>query len=225
MSLGSFSGFPAFRLADGVATLAGSRWRTRGGNVMVRIGLVERMAALAVRFLALPLAVFHAAQCKAAQVVSALLGDDLRQRKALRGPLCHGIKLQARFLREFGNRIGRAVPGDSERNSTVSLLLLAATPFAILRRVIAVVVDSVQRVSIWARPHVSNEIGKTVLPSIANSNSSAAVITPLRIIRLSAAIQHPLPNIVKRRDFLKRHSGSPAVNDSRIICHSMVKER
>lgn len=75
-------------------------------------------------------------------------------------------------------------------------LLFLGRPATICRFVVAVVVDTIDRCALWARPHVREEIGERLSPSIANSDTSASIIFIPRSFWVMAAFLRRLPGIV-----------------------------
>src|SRR6266851_3463874 len=76
--------------------------------------------------------------------------------------------------------------------ATVAPLYRSVRPTAILRRIVTVIVDAVQRHSGWTFSHVRQEILKArrAKPSFANDDSSAAIILEPNEIWIVAARQH-----------------------------------
>ena len=77
-------------------------------------------------------------------------------------------------------------------------LLRACCPSAIRRLVRTVIVDTVQSHSGWAWTHVAEERGKVIAPSVADVNTSTAVIWVSRIGRFMASALHHAPSVVFR---------------------------
>jgi hypothetical protein len=70
-------------------------------------------------------------------------------------------------------------------------------PSAILRRVIAVVVDAIQRSACWALAHVQQEVLERVEPSVANADAPASVVSVLWARLQVAANLHARPRTVR----------------------------
>lgn len=75
-------------------------------------------------------------------------------------------------------------------------LLFRCGPSAILRRVVAVVVDSIQRSVGWTRAHVAIEGFERSAPAGANRDSSASVGLELMKVRVLAALDHAFPTVI-----------------------------
>ena len=80
----------------------------------------------------------------------------------------------------------------------VVLLLLYRCPPAIFRRVVAIVVDAVNRV-IGGRffAHIRKKVRKGIYPFITDSNTPASVIMKTFVIFVATAVFHAHPNRVK----------------------------
>lgn len=69
----------------------------------------------------------------------------------------------------------------------VPILFFPAGPATISLLIVAVIVDTVEAVSIWDRPHITKECWKAVLPLRAHGDSPASIVRILWIIRSEAA--------------------------------------
>ena len=74
-------------------------------------------------------------------------------------------------------------------------LFFAGDPSAIVRFVIAVVVDAIERKAGWPFPHISEEVAK-IQPSFANRNAAAPVIGVVPMIWVIAPLDHGFPGLV-----------------------------
>jgi hypothetical protein len=86
--------------------------------------------------------------------------------------------------------------------SLVSVLLLAGCPSAILRHVIAIVVDAVQAMSMfrcWSQSHVSKERLKALAPFLANLDTSTTIAKKHGIVDIGATLEHVCPGIILGR--------------------------
>lgn len=84
------------------------------------------------------------------------------------------------------------LPSDVVRS--VLRLLFARGPSAILRAVMTIVVNAIQRLAI-ARPHVGEEVLKG-LPTLADLDTTPAVAREVRGRRVGAPVAHSLPDPV-----------------------------
>src|SRR5215469_7640127 len=79
----------------------------------------------------------------------------------------------------------------------IARLLPGGRPTAVLGRVIAVVVDAVERVgSRGARAHVGEERHEVVAPALAYLDAAAAVAREIRAVRPATAADHAVPDLV-----------------------------
>src|SRR3990167_6938302 len=85
-----------------------------------------------------------------------------------------------------------SLPGDSRRSvASVERLFLTSGPAAITRSVRTVVVDALNGVlRSGAHPHIGEEVGKGQAPSVANGDTSASVVSPLRRVGIEASCFH-----------------------------------
>lgn len=80
-----------------------------------------------------------------------------------------------KFSRPLGNSAGFAFVGNGFISSLVVRLFMLASPPAIIRAVVSVVINSIQRISVRARPHILIESFKRRKPGFADSNSTPTV--------------------------------------------------
>lgn len=138
---------------------------------------------------------------QAAKVTAICWGKNFLQGQAL---LCAGndrVRFKTGLVGKFNGHVPRAVNLHPTIDTLVALLLLMCCPAAILRRVGAVIVDSVQRISVWARPHIGNEGAKTnpalLPPTVTNVDAASAVIGIGNIVRFVATPNHAEPQTVE----------------------------
>lgn len=108
------------------------------------------------------------------------MGDRVGKNSCDRGP--------------FRKAFGLAVVLNRNVISFVSCLLCSCCPAAIAGFVALVVVNAVQRVPNWACPHIRKERLKRFFPFIADSYSSAAIISPCLIVLVAATTMCPSPS-------------------------------
>jgi len=86
----------------------------------------------------------------------------------------------------------------------VYALLMVGRPAAIVGRVVAIVVNAIQRHPFWSFTHIGEEVTKTVqpLPSLADLNAASAIRLPELVFGVRASRSHPAPCL--------KHSGTPA---------------
>lgn len=84
--------------------------------------------------------------------------------------------------------------GPAARRAAIACLLLLRGPSTVAGLVMPVRVDAIQAVSsAGATPHVLEEGLVGVQPALADSNASAAVVGPLRCLRIRTTIAHVSP--------------------------------
>lgn len=138
-------------------------------------------------------------------------------------PLSYSFKDRICFLfgnfRKFNGSIACPVYFHKNCISLVSLLCFIVSPSAIRWLVAPVGVYPVYRVPFWPSAHIVTKSLKCSgfsfperPPSIANANSTTAVIMVLRIIGIIASVVHRRPYGVKRRRDETRHGTSPLFN-------------
>ena len=102
----------------------------------------------------------------------------------------NGVGLYAKLFSPFVDVLGSSVKVQKGALATIADLRLGRGPAAILRAVVAIVVNAVNRIAlIRSRPHILVESRKVALPSFADLNPSAAV---LRIPVIIGVIAPPL---------------------------------
>jgi hypothetical protein len=79
----------------------------------------------------------------------------------------------------------------------VFVLLRICDPFAIGGFVTSIIVDAIERQARWAITHVGKEVFKCE-PTLANTNSSSAVIKKIRVLRIAASLKHRFPAVISR---------------------------
>lgn len=146
------------------------------------------------------------AQSKPGNVSQIFFSDNLVIRKTPSGSIYNGVRFDACKSSQIHRPVSRASNIDVTRYPTVSLLVGARGPAAIFRKITAVVIYAIQRVTVRSRPHVVNKSHKIRLPAVANKNSACSVIFPRAAVWISAPIFHRHPNAVKWVRVLKRHN-------------------
>lgn len=119
-------------------------------------------------------------------------------RPASRVPLVQGNVAEAELLGPLRQAFPLAVRPDEYRPPLVSVLLLRRRPAAILRRVVAIAVQPVQRVARRPLAHVGKEVLKGS-PAVADADSTPAISRVAIAPRPRAAINHRSPRRPSRR--------------------------
>lgn len=97
------------------------------------------------------------------------------------------------------------------RVALIIVLLLCRGPTAIVRAIVAIYVNSVERFSFGLKSHIFEEILES-FPTLADSNSSAAIIRPRVLSRIFTSCTHRSVGFVKR---VMRHTVSDSPSASK----------
>lgn len=123
--------------------------------------------------------------------------EDLFERPAHVDTSTNRRLVDARSAAPFGNRMGRAAVCDVPIRSHVVHVLLPGDPSDVTGFVVSVIVDPVDlRFGIRPAANVGDEGCERVRPLVADFNSSAAVVVPLRMVGIRAASSHGVPDFV-----------------------------
>lgn len=159
---------------------------------------------------------------KTRQVSDRFGREDLIERQAASGAGYNCVCFYSCFFSKFYGAIFHALNFDKNGAPLVSLLCSPVGPPAIFRAISLAVVDTVNRIPVRARTHVFNERAER-RPSFADRDASPAVIFPLLVSWIEAAVTHASPHIVKRMRVFKRHFLLPF--DKEDDAHSAAKPR
>lgn len=111
---------------------------------------------------------------------------------------CHkGINLQSRQTRKKFSAIRNPLDCNFQRSSLVALLLNSGCPATIFATVRTIIVNSLNKKSIWPLSHILRKRQKAASPFFANGNASSAVIRELLESRVVAALLHLCPNFIQ----------------------------
>lgn len=106
----------------------------------------------------------------------------------------NGGMAYAYFFSPFGNSLRFATACKKSVVSLISKLFFLSCPAAIFWAVSFGVVNPIKAMPCaWPPPHISKEITKTYLPSVANSNASATISMVVCRIWIEAPILHVYP--------------------------------
>jgi len=145
------------------------------------------------------------AQSKPRNVSQIFFSDNLIIRKTPNGTIYNGVRFDTCKSSQIHRPILNASNRDVTRYPTVSLLIRARGPAAIFRKITAVVIYAIQRVTVRPGSHVVNKSHKIRLPAVANRYAARSVIFPRAGVWISAPLFHGHPNAVKWVRGLKRH--------------------
>jgi len=102
------------------------------------------------------------------------------------------------FFRPFGYSLFFSVKFNNYITSTVQALLVIWYPATIIRSVISVHITTLDGMSRWSRTHVIDKIFKTILPSLANRNTSTSVSIEGNVFWIGTSLFHCHPCSVSR---------------------------
>ena len=110
----------------------------------------------------------------------------------------YSITTNPKGISPFLNGFGFSVDMHEGIGSLIVGLLLYGSPSAVVRRVVAIIVNPVYRVlSGWAWSHIREKCGKVVFPLITNLDISGEIIFTSGVVRVIASP----PNIKPRKIF------------------------
>jgi len=95
------------------------------------------------------------------------------------------------YARPLCERLGYAHVGDMPISGGIVGLCCFYSPSAIIRRIVPVVISSVNRMFVgWSHPHISDEIGKPIVarPALANSDASTTVQMKIRGVLIITSV-------------------------------------
>lgn len=152
------------------------------------------------------------------QRTSVVLASRIKQsfgRPSLRNSVVQSSHSYAVFFGKFCNVVTNPVYYGKAGISFVARLILPVGPSAIRWLVVSVYVDSVQRHSRRSRSHVVAECLEGIKPSLANHNSSSAIVGVCGRSLARAANDHHCPSAIKSlRRF--RHVPFPKTGSNRL---------
>ena len=111
-------------------------------------------------------------------------------------PATNGPHSYAKRFGEGGSRHHLAVNFDKPVVTLISSLLNSGGPSAVLWRIGAIVINSVQGATREPRSHVSQECLEAIFPTGADGNSTATVSGIAAMVRIQAPLPHPTPRFV-----------------------------
>ncbi len=135
---------------------------------------------------------------------SSLRRDYLGQRQSLGRSIKDRVGLEAGFLGQICGYVRDTVCHNFPRNALISLLFFAGRPLAIVRIVITIVVNTIEKHSWRSRRHIGLKEG-IASPTLADLNPSSAIVFPLAKLRICATLSHINPDMIKWRHSFKRH--------------------
>lgn len=126
---------------------------------------------------------------------------SLRDKPSFLGPsILHstmsGSWIDATNATSLGNSHSRAIESYPAIPASILRLLDWRGPSAIARRVVCIVVDSVNRHPWWPDPHVCRESIETSHPTVTDGNATSTICGEVLIFRIRASLPHRLPRLV-----------------------------
>lgn len=97
----------------------------------------------------------------------------------------------------LGHGFSDAPKGNKHTGALIRRLFGSRRPFAVFWTVRAIVINPLKRCSVWPIAHVLNKQGK-IIPSLADSYSSAPVIYKRSVSRVETPRSHSLPSAIER---------------------------
>jgi len=107
------------------------------------------------------------------------------------------VQRNASFSGPFAETLASAVQCQELGAPRIARLFVSWHPSTVARLVIAVVVDTLNRMTVRARIHVGLEVLE-VLPSFADRNSSTSVVVELWMWLVGASTAHVFPSVINR---------------------------
>ena len=107
------------------------------------------------------------------------------------------VARKSKLLAPFSSSHGDSIVRDSPASAHIIHLLMYSSPATILRCVVAIVIDAVNRV-LGSRlvTHISKEVFKRIKPSIANLNTPTSVSGIFRVSNVVASIFYASPRVI-----------------------------
>lgn len=101
------------------------------------------------------------------------------------------------FLQPFAKEFCDTIYCYMSVKTTITLLFFASRPFAVFRRIRAVIVDSINGKIIFVGiTHIFEKCLKRISPSLANINTSTTIIFVTGFSRIMASLLHIVPYII-----------------------------
>ena len=110
--------------------------------------------------------------------------------------ICERVFVYAQHFSPDRKALSYAVMRKIQRISHVPLLSFCIAPSAILRAIVSVCIDSIERCSFWAFPHVRKEKSEIEQPPFTNRYSSSTISWVIGGILIRAPIFHHGPSCV-----------------------------
>lgn len=109
-------------------------------------------------------------------------------------PKC--AQLHASFLSPSSYTLRPARECQKHVLTAVAILFLSRGPSAVIRAIIAIVVDAVQGLSLWPISHIFVKGSERLSPSVAYANPSSSIVRVCSVVWIAAATDHLAPNAI-----------------------------
>lgn len=124
-------------------------------------------------------------------------GHNLRKGPALSCSAVDERVVDAVLARKVNHSVFNPLDHEEYVGGPIGGLFFATCPPAILRRVVEIIVDPIQRVTARALAHVCNEIRHAFAPPVADLDAAPAVSVEVLRARRIAAPDHRIPRQIK----------------------------
>lgn len=153
----------------------------------------EGVSMPAMRFSSVSRAISNAAQRKAIFVNLLLWTKDFFHGPSKINALINGLMWNTQLTRPFHRCLAFPVKLNKAINTPVALLGGALDPFTIIRLVITVIVDAINRTIFWGMSHIFQKVSKTILPSVTYPYASTAIILVGVVVGIETALFDAMP--------------------------------
>lgn len=148
-------------------------------------------------------------QGERSEIASTFFVDDLFVSKSLICALNDCIGFVSTFISKVCRHICLAFNSHSTSNFLIAHLLSLGGPTAVLRCVVPIVVNSINRMLQWTRPHVFDKLFKVVKPLRAYLYAPSAITVEVPVLWFVAAGLHIPPCVIKIVLGFGRHLSAP----------------
>ena len=128
------------------------------------------------------------------------------KREPSRHPFFNGVVLKAKIFSELRKKMTFPFYGYINGAAPIPLLLFSRSPSAVFRRIVTIVINSINSHAFRFRRHVCLKRGIIVKPAITNFDAPTSIISELPEVGVVAPTFHSLPNRVKRGWVFKWHN-------------------
>ena len=104
------------------------------------------------------------------------LGNGFIWRPSAPKSLINSARLESKHFSSFHDAHSSSIKIMNRVSAFVTLLLAPCNPFAVFGAIVAVIINSLKRVSSWAFSHIFQKVFKAIQPPFTYGNSSAAIV-------------------------------------------------